>query len=188
MVRELRRKCIHLFGLIVPIIYIFIEKRPAVVAVGILVLTALLIELLKAVWPSFSDVFFRIFTPLLRSHERKGAMTGATYYLIGAFFSILLFPKLLTIVCIFFMILGDMSAALIGKQWGRTKLLSQKSLEGSFACFVVCVLIGLVKFNPIVALIGALVATVVELLPTGLDDNLTMPLLSGLAMQLILNG
>ena len=99
MAQELRRKSIHLFGLIVPIIYILIEKRPAVIAVGILVLIALLIELLKTVSPSFSDVFFRIFTPLLRSHERKGAMTGATYYLIGAFVSILLFPKLLSVGC-----------------------------------------------------------------------------------------
>jgi len=187
MAHELRRKSMHLVGLIVPIIYILIEKHPAVIVVGALMLIALLIELLKAVWPLFSDVFIRIFTPLLRSHEQMGAMTGATYYLIGAFLCILLFPKLLAIVCIFFMILGDMSAALIGKQWGRTKLLSHKSLEGSLACFVVCVLIALVKFNPVVALIGALVATIVELLPIRLDDNLTMPLLSGLSMQLVLS-
>ena len=188
MALELRRKSVHLVGLIVPICYIFIDRRQAAIVVGILVLIALLIELLKTLWPPFRDLFYRAFAPVLRSHERKGAITGATYYLIGAFLPILLFPKILAIVCISFMILGDMAAALIGKKWGRTKLFPRKSLEGSLACFFVCVLIALVKFNPTVAIIGALVATVVELLPTKLDDNLTMPLLSGLAMYLVLGG
>ena len=186
MALELRRKSVHLVGLIVPICYIFIDKRQAAIAVGILVLIALLIELLKAVLPPFRDLFYQVFTPVLRSNERKGAITGATYYLIGAFLPILIFPKILAIVCIFFMILGDMAAALIGKKWGRTKLFPQKSLEGSMACFLVCVLIALVKFNPVVAIVGALAATVVEVLPIKLDDNLTMPLLSGLAMYLVL--
>jgi dolichol kinase len=186
MALELRRKSVHLIGLIVPIFYIFIERRQAVIAVGVLVLIALMIELLKVLRPSFRVVFYQAFAPVLRSHERNGAITGATYYLIGAFLPILLFPKVLAIVCIFFMILGDMAAALIGKKWGRTKLFTRKSLEGSLACFLVCILIALVKFNPAVATIGALVATVVEVLPTKLDDNLTMPLLSGLAMYLVL--
>lgn len=187
MALELRRKSVHLIGLIVPIFYIFIERHQAIIAVGVLVFIALLIELLKTLWSSFRVVFYEAFTPLLRSHERNGAVTGATYFLIGIFLPILLFPKILAIVCIFFMILGDMAAALIGKKWGRTKLFSRKSLEGSLACFLVCILIALVKFNPVVAAIGALVATMVEVLPTKLDDNLTMPLLSGLAMYLVLS-
>ena len=44
------------------------------------------------------------------------------------------------------------------------------------------------KYHPVIALAGALAATLVELFPTGLDDNLTMPLASGLVMQLIING
>ncbi|MDE0299800.1 MAG: SEC59/DGK1/VTE5 family protein [Candidatus Poribacteria bacterium] len=188
MALELRRKSIHLIGLIVPIVYIFIERHQAVIAVGILVIGALVMELLKAVWPSFSVVFYRVFTPMLRTHERNGAITGATYFLVGAFLPILLFPKILAIVCILFMILGDMAAALIGKKWGRTKLFPRKSLEGSLACFLVCVLIAIVKLNPAVAIIGALAATVVEVLPIKLDDNLTMPLLSGLAMYAFLSG
>ena len=186
MALELRRKGVHLIGLFVPISYIFIDRYQAIIAVGVLVFVALAIEMLKVLWPSFRVVFYQVFTPLLRSHERNGAITGATYYLIGAFLPILLFPKILAIVCIFFMILGDVAAALIGKKWGRTKLFPRKSLEGSLACFLVCILIALVKFNPAVAIIGALVATVVEVLPTKLDDNLTMPLLSGLAMYLVL--
>ena len=186
MAQELRRKSIHLLGLIVPIGYLFTEKPIALIIVGILTAIALLIELLKVLSPAFMSLFIRIFSPMLRSHERKGGVTGATYYLIGSLLCVLIFAKTLAIVCIGFLILGDLFAAVIGKQWGRTKLVSQKSLEGSLACFVVCALIALMKFHPIVALTGAIVATLIELIPTGLDDNLTMPLISGMVMQLMI--
>ena len=187
MAQELRRKSIHLLGLVVPIAYLLTEKPTALTLVGIFTGIALLIELLKALFPPFLGLFVRIFSPMLRSHERKGGLTGATYYLIGSLLCILIFQKNLAIVCICFLILGDLFAAVIGKQWGRTKLFDHKSLEGSLACFVVCALIALMRFHPIIALTGAIVATLIELLPIGLDDNLTMPLISGIVMQMMLN-
>lgn len=188
MARELRRKSVHLLGLGIPIIYYFIDKPTAVLLVGLLVGIALFIELSKTLFPSFRGLFMRCFAPILRSHERKGKITGATCYLIGSFLCILFFSKPLALVCLCFLILGDLFAAVVGKMWGRTKLLNKKSLEGSMACFVVCALVALMKYHPIIALAGALTATLVELVPTGIDDNITMPLVSGLVMQLILNG
>ena len=127
------------------------------------------------------------FSPILRSQEQKGGPTGATYFLIGSFLCVLFFDKTLAIVCLCFLTLGDLCAALIGKQWGRIKLFSRKSLEGSVACFVVCAAIALLmRLHPAVAITGALVATVVELLPIGVDDNITMPLISGFAMHLLI--
>lgn len=188
MAQELQRKGIHLIGLIVPIVYSFTEQRTIIVIVGILTLIALLIELLKWLSPSFLKLFVRIFSPTLRPQERKGGFTGATYYLIGSFVCVFVFEKTLAIVCICFLILGDLFAAIIGKQWGRTKLVSQKSLEGSLACFAVCALIALsMKIHPIIALTGAAVATLIELFPLGLDDNVAMPLISGIVMHLMIN-
>ena len=186
MLAELLRKSIHLSGLVLPVIYFFLDKPTMLILIGVLTGLALTVELMKWLSPRFSEFFFQIFAALLRTHERKGAMTGATYYLISAFLCIFLFAKTLAIVCIFFMILGDLAAALVGKKWGKTKLLGKKSLEGSAACFVVCVLIALVKLNPLIAVIGALVATIVELIPVPIDDNLTVPLVSGAVMHFLM--
>ena len=183
---ELLRKSTHLAGLTIPVIYLFLDKPTMLILVGLLTGFAFAVELAKWCSQRFAAFFFRILTPLLRSHERKGAITGATYYLVSAFLCILFFAKVLAIVCIFFMALGDTAAALVGKKWGRTKLLGRKSLEGSTACFIVCVTIALVKLNPTIAIIGALVATLVELIPFPIDDNLTVPLISGAVMHFLM--
>lgn len=188
MARELRRKSIHLLGLAFPILYIFTTRHTAIIAVGCLLAATLGTELLKALFPAFRVIFMRLFSPILRSQERRGRLTGATYYLIGSFLCILLFDKTLAIVCLYFLTLGDLFAALIGKRWGRIKLFSRKSLEGSLACFTVCTAVALlIGLHPFVAIAGALAATLIELLPTGIDDNVTIPLISGLAMHLLLN-
>ena len=188
MAQELRRKSIHLLGLIFPILYVFTTQHTAIIGVGCLLAFVLGIELLKVLFPAFRAMFMRIFSPMLRSQEQKGGLTGATYYLIGSFLCILLFDKTLAIVCLCFLTLGDLFAALIGKQWGRIKLFSRKSLEGSLACFIVCAAVALlIGLHPVVAIAGALVATLIELLPTGVDDNVTIPVISGLAMHLLIS-
>lgn len=188
MARELRRKSIHLLGLVVPILYFFTSRDLIIIGVGALLTLALAAELLKGVVPGVRVIFLRIFSPILRSQEQKGGLTGATYFLIGSFLCILLFDKTLAIVCLCFLTLGDLCAALIGKQWGRIKLFSRKSLEGSLACFVVCTAAALlIGLHPVVAIAGALVATLIELLPVGVDDNVTIPLISGLAMHLLVS-
>ena len=66
----------------------------------------------------------------------------------------------------------------------------KKSLEGSLAMFCVCFTVGCTIFAPIrlreyPIFFGALTATLTELYePFQLNDNLTIPVLSSLAMQL----
>ncbi len=186
MIKELLRKSTHIAGLIIPIIYIFINKDVMLSIVAVFAGIALVVELLKWIYRPFRALFFRFLKPLLRSHERKGAITGATYFIFSVLLCIYIFEKNVAIVCIFFMILGDTAAALVGTRWGRIKLIGKKSLEGSAACFLTCVVIALFWLNPIIGLTGAFVATVVELLPLKIDDNFTVPLISGTVMQLMI--
>ena len=190
MITELLRKTTHLAGLFLPLIYIVLEKSTMLIVLGCLAGIAVIVEFLKWVSLRFRSLFFRVFKSILRTHEQKGAITGATYYIVSILLCVFFFEKSIAIVCIFFIILGDTAAALVGRRWGRTKLIGNKSLEGSAACFIVCTAITLLwlkQLNPIVGITGAFVATIVELLPLRIDDNLTVPLISGAAMQIMTN-
>ena len=187
MIAELLRKTTHLAGFFLPLIYIVLDKSTMLLIGGCLVGIAVVVEFLKWVSKRFRDMFFRFFESILRKHERKGAITGATYYLVSTFLCIVFFDKNIAIVSIFFIVLGDTAAALVGRAWGRIKLIGDKSLEGSAACFVVCAVISLFWLNPIIGIIGAFVATLAELLPLGVDDNLTVPIISGAVMQVMVS-
>ena len=187
MIAELLRKTTHLAGFFLPLIYIVLDKSTMLLIVGCLAGIAVVVEFLKWVSERFRDLFFRVFKSILRTHEQKGSITGATYYIVSTLLCIVFFDKHIAIVSIFFIILGDTAAALVGTMWGRTKLIGNKSLEGSAACFIVCAAISLFWLNPIVGLTGAFVATLVELLPLRINDNLTMPLISGTVMQLMVS-
>ena len=52
-------------------------------------------------------------------------------------------------------------------------------------CFFVSVFF--IRIKPVVGLLGATVATIFELIPIGIDDNLTMPLTSGFVMWAIVS-
>ena len=186
MIAELLRKTTHLSGLFIPLLYITLDKTQMLIIVGCLTGTALAIEFLKWVSEGFRNLFFRYFKSILRTHEQKGALTGATFYILSTFLCILFFQKNIAIVCILFVVLGDAVAALVGIKWGRIKLIGKKSLEGSAACFLVCTSISLIWLNPIIGIAGAFVATIVELLPLRIDDNLTVSLISGIVMHLLM--
>ena len=98
---------------------------------------------------------------------------------------------------ILFLVLGDMTAAIIGVSFGGDRLgkfklgrQGKKSLEGTLAMFFVCFVVGCsifahVRLREYPVFWGALVATLTELHePFGINDNLTIPLFSSIAMQL----
>jgi glycerol-3-phosphate acyltransferase PlsY len=132
------------------------------------------------------NVFRHFFGELLRNHEEV-SLLGSTYLLIACLLSIHLFPKPIAVLALAFLIVGDTMAAIVGKWLGRVRIFD-KTLEGSLACLVTCYLLTLlvpeVPFR--VAVVGALTATVFELLPIPLDDNFRIPLSAGFAMDFFL--
>jgi dolichol kinase len=126
--------------------------------------------------------FLRLFRSMIRRHEEEHLL-GSTYFMIAALLSVIAFEKTIAIAALTFLVLGDTAAAFVGKRFGRQAYWG-KSLTGSAACFVVCLAIGWATLSsPTVALVGALVATLAEALPVPMDDNMRVPITSGLAMQ-----
>ena len=183
------RKLYRLTGLTFPLLYYFTNKK---LTLSVLTMVTILIgtsEILRFCFPTFNQRIFRYFGLILKEQEKK-RISGTTYFLIASLLTVFLFEKAIAITSITFAVFGDAIAAISGAWFGRIKI-KDKSLEGSLACFILCFSIGmiLVSINLGISIklvfFGALAATVMEMLPIGIDDNLTMPIFAGLVMQLI---
>jgi dolichol kinase len=189
---ELYRKLIHLTSLSIPIVYYFISTETAALILAILAGLALIIDLARYLHPDIGKIFYKIFGFLLRKHEldhQKKNLNGATYVLISALISVLIFPKVIFISAFTILIVSDSLAALIGRKFGRRKFLS-KSLEGTLTFFIsACIVI---LFTPkvggfmeeyVIGFISAFVGAIVENISFRLiDDNLSIPLAVGFTM------
>ena len=189
---ELFRKLIHLFSLSIPIVYYFITTEATALILGVLAVLALIIDLGRYLHPETGKIFYKIFGFLLREHELdhiKKNLNGATYVLISALISVLIFPKVIFISAFSILIISDSLAALIGRKFGKRKFLS-KSFEGTLTFFVsACIVI---FFTPkvggffeeyLIGFIGAFVGAIVENISFKLvDDNLSIPLSVGFTM------
>jgi len=92
------------------------------------------------------------------------------------------------ILSLAYIIIGDPASALIGRRFGYHKF-KTRSFEGSFAFLVACLLIMFIvpEISLTIRIIGAVVATVTEALSFKIDDNATVPLVSGTVMTILIH-
>lgn len=134
------------------------------------------------------DVFIVLFGSMLRRREFSG-LTGGSYLLLASLLSGFIFEPRVLIAATAYLALGDTMAAIVGLSIGRIRFWN-KTVEGTLAGFICCV--GLAFLSSLlpywnlpigVALLGAVVASVVEAMPIEVNDNVAVPIVSGLAMQ-----
>lgn len=127
----------------------------------------------------------------------EGKLSGITIYPFSVLLLVLFLPLQIAAAAWAVMAMGDGAATIIGKAvngprlpWNR-----EKTLAGSLAFFLAAaagafLLYGWVSYSfggrdiIYLALMGAFVGALVESLPLTIDDNLSVPLLSGAAMWL----
>ena len=196
---EFARKLIHMSSIILPLFYLYIftfyinYKRITIIVFAILVIISLIVELLRLENKTFRKTFHFMFGVMLRRHEINN-FTGASYLLVSAIFCIAFFPPDIAFLAMAFLSIGDTFAALVGIRFGkRIFIKTSKSLEGTLACFVTTFIFGLVYLqlpiihnpeysHPAIALSGAISASVAELVNIPLDDNVKIPIISGIVM------
>jgi dolichol kinase len=191
---ELARKAIHLSSIAIPVFYFFTPKAAALAVLVPATLIVFAVDLARYYHAPLQIWFYRSFGWLLRAREvdaHRKRLSGATYVLISATLCVLLFPKLIALTSFLILIIADMTSALVGKRFGRTRFLG-KSLEGSLAFFGSALLVVLaapkVDYTAGEYLAGAAAAAcgmVVEALPWDIDDNLTVPLSVGGTLWLL---
>lgn len=187
---ELARKGTHMFALVIPGGYHLLGlSKTGMLAIMIpIACTMILIDISRLrQWKFWTEFAQKLAGSMVRQHEADGDFTGATYILTTVCFTVAMFDKPIAVAALAFIVVGDTFAALIGRKFGRHRFWNGKSLEGSAACLVGTLIVAALTPDLAwqVSVVGAVVATVAEALPLGVDDNVTVPIMSGLVMTLL---
>lgn len=194
--QEILRKGIHLVSLNIPVIYIFVTREFALWVLGILMLLAVGIDIASKYDNFVRDFLFRYFGKMLRHHEKNRdllILNGASWVLIASFVTVFIFPKIIAIMALMILIISDISAALIGRRYGKNKIWN-KSVEGTMAFIISAMLVVFLLGNFFRAnqcffvsgFVASIVGGFVELVSTKIkiDDNISIPMSIGIVMLL----
>lgn len=185
--KEVKRQAVHMSGLLVAVAYLSAGKSIAL-ALTLAGLGASL--LVSQTFKRGNPLAGKIVDKLERKEAReKFPVQGAIFFFLGVGLSILLFSPYLAPAIILIITIGDAFSTLVGLRWGSVKLPynSKKSLQGSMG-FLVSSFIATSFLLPYqLAFVGSLVGALAESFSKGsAEDNIFVPLLSGLVMQLSL--
>jgi dolichol kinase len=177
---EIKRKIVHLATLILPVGYALSSEETVILFLVPFFLALLLVDFVRHFHSGMASLFEKYFFRRVLREEEKFTFMGSTYFIFSTILTILLFPKSIAIVSLLILILSDTAAAIIGKWRGRVRMFG-KTLEGSLAFLITSLLIVWIypNLNRSLGSLAALGATVIELLPIKVNDNLTIPLVAG---------
>ena len=188
---EIYRKVIHSVSILIPLSYLWLIKDQSIMIIILTVLcsVSLLLEFLRNKSNTVKFLFNNMFIKMLRKNEKKGTLTGATWLLIGSLITTIFFPIYIVVPALIYLSIGDSFAAIIGKAYPFGKI-GVKSITGSISGALASSIfaISVNKILPIeIIIIGSIIAMLIEIIPIKLNDNLTIPFISALVMNLSLN-
>ena len=155
--QEIERKTFHLATLLVPIIHQILlwsgdwTNDECVKLCWLITAAGWTADLARVHGPPWARRLFPL-KRLLRESE-KNRITGGCYLSLGCTLTMAISPPSITLTSILFLVLGDMSAALIGVSFGGETVglklgrHGKKSAEGSAAMLVVCFVVGCAVFG-----------------------------------------
>lgn len=184
--RELARKGLHVLSALAPVAYALgLGRLTMVLGLAALTMLAIAVETLRGRVGWVRARFERAVGRLLRTHEWT-RWCGATWLLIALLVAAAVFPRAAAIAAMWALSIGDASAAVVGRLFGRHRLGGRKSLEGALACvaatFVGARWVAHLAVGP--AVVGSLVAGLAEWPERPLDDNLRIALGTGVSIVL----
>jgi dolichol kinase len=182
--------CMGLF-----MVFVYTIGTPKVVCV-LLLLSALTFfltaEYARLKFPKLNQFAIRVMGPIMRKSE-VNKVSGTPFYVGSVLLSVIIFPKSIAILSILFLAIGDPVSSIFGILYGDLgpRFANGKSLIGTAAGMGICALITFVYFfatgntfgaSVLIALAGGIAGGGAEMIPLDIDDNFSIPLVSGLAL------
>ena len=191
------RKLFHMgVGLAVLWLYYNIEAvttERIIYATTALGLVGLAFDLLRMGFKDFNRHVLKIIGPIIRQSE-VNSLTGLPFYALGTATALFFYQEKIAVLSILFLIFSDPIASYFGIRYGTDQIMPNKSVQGSAAglctCYIISLIYGLVWAEPTVdllifSLLAGIVGSVSELLSIFVDDNFTIPVVSGGGLTLL---
>ena len=188
--KEFGRKAFHMLSLVYWAAFALIGWPRIVPLMSVWLVVVVAIETARLKIPSVERRLVSLFEGMIRETERKH-YSGIVHTTSGSLAAMVIAQgdPVITGAAIGQLAFGDAAAALVGKAFGKTKILGgKKSLEGTFAGLAACFAVALAAgVHPLAALLSSAAAMTVELLPTTgfFNDNLWMPIASAVVLRLL---
>jgi dolichol kinase len=174
--------------------YVFLPPTISIAILIVAMMFFLPVDFLRHRYPALNDWMVHAFRPIMRNSEIH-RLAGTTYLLTGVALVVLMFPRPIVALTLLFLAFADPIASVIGIKYGKDKIFGHKSIQGFMAAYVVCALCTFVfLYNHnfatdrvlVVSLLAGLIGALAELVPIGkIDDNFTLPVLSGVGLYIL---
>jgi dolichol kinase len=187
MAGNLRRAGVHvLVGLSIAILTYLLPHQTMLVLLGAGTGALVVLDLVRLRSPRVHAWAAKALKPLLRDYEQS-RLLGATFLLVACLAVVTLFSKPVAVLAVTYVAVGDPLAGLVGEKGGRRRLF-KTHLVSALVCLASCIVAAVVWHYAgldillSVALLGATAAAMAESVSTRIDDNLSIPLISGAVM------
>ncbi len=183
------RVAIRPFAIIFLISYSIFTKVPSLYILGSVTLVLVAFDIFRLMHKKTNEVLKTKVKALLRKNEIK-TFSSFTIFFVALFITLLIFPKEVAFIASCFLIYGDIFGKLFGLAFGRHKILN-KTLEGTLAYVGSVLIMGYILYTSleislIVLILGGILAPLVEMFSMNLNDNFTVPLITGSIMTVAL--
>lgn len=194
---HLQRKLFHMSGIMVAYLLLnYLSEQSCWIVYLLVGVPFMAWDFARIQVKSFNELTLKYFSRLLRDTE-KDNLSGITFFILGLGITFFLFPKVVVMLAVLFVAIGDPVASFFGLLYGQDKLIGNKSLQGSLAAFVFCSAVAYIFFSTksimldhiiLVSFLSGFIGALSELFPVArLDDNLTQPLISSSLLTILLS-
>lgn len=171
-------------------------KRALITLIGVVLSVSFIADVLRLLHKKAGDLLSKEIAKGFRVYKEKERkrISSITTFLLGVLLTFLLFKESIAIASLSFLVFGDMMAKIVGINYGKTVIFnteSKKTLEGLIGFLSISIssayFLWLLNMLPLwIGVTGAVIASVVEVFPFPIDDNLSVPVVSGAIMSFLL--
>lgn len=185
---HIARRLFHCIGVgVIIIFYRMLPRQDMILLFSAFTFVCLTVDVLRLKSRTVNQKLLAFFGSFIRKNEIIG-LTGMSYLSLGVTIVALIFPADVVTLCLLMLAVGDPVSSIFGIIYGKDVLINKKTLQGTLAGFIACLVVSFMYFSlaglmqersVLAALLAGLIGAVSELTPVfGLDDNFTFPIMS----------